>query len=94
MTVTTKITWSLRVNRATTWRERLGNALRRLAGRIDGRWSLGIEIVTQPPIGITSQGECLFQGYAAMSRAIRSETEAEAIEGPMRKYLSETQDRD
>ena len=62
--------WHFRVNVAQGWREKLGNALRMLAQRIDGRLSLAIAIETAPPLNQDDKVACVKHGLGAMQWAV------------------------
>lgn len=47
--------------------------MRTLARVIDGRISLGIEIRTEPKIGLVKEIECIKHGLDAMERAVNCE---------------------
>lgn len=73
--------WHFRVNgQAKRWQERLGDALRALAQRIDGRVTLGIAIETSPPISDADKIACVKHGLGAMQWAVEQSTRLECIE--------------
>lgn len=82
------------VNTATSWRERVGNLLRRAAWCIDGRWHIAIDIVTLPPISKDQQLACIKHGLVAIKRAVADELGTEAIETVMREDAPHLYQRD
>lgn len=95
MKTTTSGYWfRFHVNTATTWREKLGNLLRRVAWRIDGRWHVAIDIVTLPPLSPDQRAACVKHGLAAMQRAIEDELRAEVVESVMREDSPHLYQRD
>lgn len=60
------------------WRQRLAFALRRLASRLDGRWTLAVRIDSDPPLTPTQQHQCILAGVKAMHRAVHGEVQLEA----------------
>ncbi len=73
------------VNDATGLRRRIGNALRSLATRIDGRHSLAFEIQSDPPLTAQQQHECVRHSFKALSAAVAAECAEEALEGALRE---------
>lgn len=69
------------------WRARLGRSLRRLADRVDGRRSLAVSLVTEPPLPANSVHECFKQAAVAMEWAATQECQAEARERIMRRAV-------
>lgn len=76
--------WSFHVNHNRTWRHRLGWALRSLAGRLDGRASLALNIQTAPRLPAETVAACINRGLADMQRYLASEVDAEACEQLLR----------
>lgn len=78
--------WRTNVNsRNDTMRKRIGQWLRDLAERIDGRISLGVEILTEPEIGRARVLECIDQGIAAIDRAAGIEAKHVALDEGLKK---------
>lgn len=71
------------------WRDSVGDVLRLLAEKIDGRVSLGVQAATEPPIGHRRMLECLNLGFDAARRALESEARAEAEETVLRQMHGE-----
>lgn len=65
--------YAVQINQALTWRERLGNWLRGLASRVDGRTSMAIRMTTTPPLDQAARLEVLHTG---VSQIIQSAKEA------------------
>ena len=87
-TVEANFQWSLRVNRQTTLREKVGAVLRRLAWRIDGRLTLAIAIESTPPLGLEQQIECVRFGLGqlqfAVADTVRTAAEERVLEALMK----------
>lgn len=68
------VEWSykLQCNQAATWRERVGNWLRRLAGKVDGRSTMALRLTTTPPLDRATRAEIFRQGFAQMDRSVRA----------------------
>src|SRR5690606_41685893 len=70
--------WSFHVNHNRTWRHRLGWALRSLAGRLDGRASVALNIQPAPRLPAETVAARINRGLAAMQRYLDSEVDAQA----------------
>ncbi|WP_153116033.1 hypothetical protein [Rhodocyclus tenuis] len=68
------------VNVAKSIRDRLGQWLRDVATRIDGRHSLEISIVTAPPISHEDEVAIIHHGLKAMSWAVTDSAQNAATE--------------
>lgn len=68
------------VNETTGWRDRLGNFLRRIADRVDGRDSLALEMASVPPVPRMRRRECVHIGLQAMSTAFKEVVREESCE--------------
>lgn len=78
-------TWaSFAVNRADGWRETVGMLLRKLAQRIDGRYSLAIRLQSLPPVPAQTRMDIIHKGLDRMQELLVEEAEAETIEAGMR----------
>lgn len=73
------------VNEASTWRDRMGNLLRRVATRIDGRHSIAVAIHSDPPLSPAQHQQCLQQAAVAIDRAVEIECRHELTEIAMRE---------
>lgn len=73
-------TWSFKCNEAATPRQKIGNALRQLAERFDGRISLAIDIQGTPPITQQQKVECVLFGLGKIRFAAQETVRAEAQE--------------
>nr|WP_315237695.1 hypothetical protein [uncultured Albidiferax sp.] len=62
--------WRLEANQVKTTRERVGQWLRRLADRIDGRTSQALRLTTQPPLDRATTLEVYRQGQLQMQRSV------------------------
>lgn len=87
--IPTNIYWSeLRVNASPrNRRERLGDWLRRIAARIDGRHSLSVEINTLPVIDADTKLACIRAGVKAMGKAVDSETHAAMLNAQIQMHM-------
>ena len=86
------------LNDATGLRRKIGNALRSLATRFDGRHSLAFEIQSDPPLTAQQQHECVRHSFKALSAAVAAECAEEALEDALREakprlYESAKQER-
>lgn len=79
--------WVFRVNLPRGWRQHVGQWLRRLAARIDGRWSLAIEVRTDPPIDSVTTRAVIRAGMKHAERLLTNETEAAACDRVMRARM-------
>lgn len=87
--VQTEYWYSCKVNAAAAnFREKAAAWLRRLAQRIDGRYSLGVEFYSLPPVSEERHLECISAGVVAMNQAVGSEAREEALEGLMKRSFS------
>ncbi len=75
-------TWrsTFRVNAPRTQRQRLAHWLRRLAARIDGLHSLGIEVYSEPELTLAQQRQCILRGLALTNRLLDISARDEAVE--------------
>lgn len=62
------------------WRRAIGNALRRVAEAIDGRWSIAIAIKTEPPLSMREQAEAIRFGLKRIGWAVTESTHEKALE--------------
>lgn len=79
--------WSthLRVNGpAASWRERVGNWLRAAAMRVDGRWTLAVELRSSERLSVAEQKEVLRAGFAEWTRRLDVVTHQAAVEQLLR----------
>ncbi len=84
-----KFVYSVKVNESGGGlKYRLGRLLRSWAQTLDGRWSLSIDIKTEPHIGRGREAECINQGLRLISHSVRTETHSEALEGILRTKCS------
>lgn len=75
----------LRVNGpAASWRERVGNWLRAAAMRLDGRWSLAVELRSSERLDVAEQKEVLAAGFDEWTRQLGVATRLAAVEQLMR----------
>lgn len=63
-------TWGIHCNRPRGWRQRVGQALVRLAGWIDGRWYLAVNVNTKPALPNREISQCLWAGLEHASKLI------------------------
>lgn len=73
-------TYRLEMNGRRDWRDRLGNWLRQVAWRIDGRTTLALRFESQPPMSLRSRHDVVKAGFEAMVRGMREEVRCESIE--------------
>lgn len=80
--------WSyvFRVNCPRGWRQHVAQWLRLLAMRIDGRWSAGIEIVSDPLLPAGRRAAALNEGMKHARRLLVDECRSAAIERTLRVY--------
>lgn len=72
--------WKCRVNVSQSRRERIGDWLRKLATRIDRRYSLAIAIEATPAISRRDEILCIKHGVDKMLWAVNATVEAQAEE--------------
>ncbi len=72
--------WKCRVNTSQSRRERIGDWLRKLATRIDRRFSLAIAIEATPAISRHDEINCIRFGIDKMLWAVNATVEAQAEE--------------
>lgn len=65
------------INERGGWRLNLGNLLRRVATRLDGRRSLAIDIRTAPALSSQQADQCIEQAVRCLSKAVATETHHE-----------------
>lgn len=87
--VATSWSYSIECNHATTWRERLGNHLRRLAGRIDGRESMAFRMHAQPPLDAATRLAVYKQGFKTIEQSLSASAQAAAEEQLLRELHPE-----
>lgn len=92
MNVTVGWWWRFRVNHDLTWRERLATGLRRLAGRIDGRCSVAIEMHWIPALPVRERIEIIHKGMDLMTVLFEESTRSAAIESGLREAMPELYD--
>ena len=73
------------VNRSYNWQQKIGRLLRLLAQKIDGRHSLSIEMVSEPPIGIDREHACIFAGLKVMESSLIDEVKDLVLENSLKK---------
>lgn len=77
--------WSLRVNASSTWRDRVGDVLRRMADLVDGRQSAALAIATDPVLSAAQRQRAVHSAWDCLERSLQIETRAEAEEEVFRK---------
>lgn len=80
------VKWShqMVVGGGTALRARLGNWLRKLATKVDGRRSLAVSIVTEPQISEARVKACIIHGLRQIPPALESEAHDAAITEAMK----------
>jgi hypothetical protein len=68
------------VNDDATWRQRVGNAVRRWADRLDGRVTAAVELQTVPVLSTRQRADCIRIGMDAMRRAALDEAYLDALD--------------
>jgi len=79
-TICTTLSVHMTVNDDSTWRQRLGNALRRLADRADGRVTAAVHLQTVPALSARQRADCIRIGMEAMRRAAVDEAYLDALD--------------
>ena len=82
--------WSYKVQfnaKSTNWRERIAELIRFLAGCVDGRQSLTVQIITRPAISSAAASECVLKGLEHATRLIASEVQEAARTRVMREQM-------
>lgn len=72
--------FSFHSNSGRNARERIGNVLRMLCDRLDGRVTVAISIETTPVLTPRQHAECILFGLSHMRDAVRETTKTEAYE--------------
>lgn len=97
MNKTVRVQWryTFRLNHPPeNWRERLGDLVRRIARRIDGRPSLAFDIRTEPDIGPERLAACLRKGIDRSEEFIIEELREVATEKLMRAHMPELYEKE
>ena len=79
--------WVIRVNSPRGWRQRIAHWLHGLAVRIDNRWSIAVEVESDPPIGTAAQAAVIKAGMKHAERLLSNEVETAACERVMRAHM-------
>lgn len=69
---------------ATTWRERVGSVLRRMARAIDHRAHVVVVVKTEPELSTHDVNECLKFGWRQAAKALADLADEEAIDVKLR----------
>ena len=69
---------------ATTWRERVGSVLRRMAHAIDHRAHVVVVVKTEPELSTHDVNECLKFGWRQAAKALADLADEEAIDVKLR----------
>lgn len=78
--ISTDFKFSFHSNSGRNARERIGNVLRMLCDRLDGRMTVAISIETTPVLTPRQRAECIVFGLHHMRDAVRDTTKSEAYE--------------
>lgn len=78
--VTCETMYRLRVNQANNWRDRFGNILRSLASRVDGRYSVAIEMISLPHLSEDENIRIINTGIDLMNDLQRQAVNHEAVD--------------
>jgi len=92
MTTTVSVRWryTFRANAAPRgWRDRVGDFLRRLAGRVDRRVSVAFEMTTSPALTTKRKSDCFKKGIQVIEDSIISELKEASVEVAMRAHCPE-----
>lgn len=87
-------TSGLHCNRPRGWRQWLGQALVALAGRIDGRWYMAVEIVAVPALPHHETRQCLTAGLQHARNLIGESVRAACLEDALRQVRPDLYDQE
>ncbi|WP_168735252.1 hypothetical protein [Pseudothauera rhizosphaerae] len=84
--------WRFRSNQPQGWRQRIGQWLADLAGRIDGRTYLAVEVASRPALSRLEYAQCIRAGLQHASRMVGEAAQSEALAGAMRNLAPQLYD--
>lgn len=87
-------TWGIRCNSPRGWRQQAGQALLRLAGWIDGRWLLAVDISAKPALPNREISQCLRAGLEHANRLVGDSARNACFEEALRQARPDLYEQD
>lgn len=81
--------WRLGINLPRSFRDRIGDAFRAIASRIDRRYTVAIAVSAKPALARSEQIACINHGLGQIKWALEETTRTQAVELVLAEIIKE-----